>query len=217
MTQDYGEGVLKRTGRFQCDDCQYRVDCAEFEDVCILEEANGIVAEAKRKNIDPLYIGPKKPPRPRTIITIVILVIACSIAAAVSFFGTDDLSEIAVVDVMEVPEETQSFWLDEGEYEVWHEEDTPHGTVTIRSSSKELYFSSDTGSGGTSDLYGIKGYRKLGTFEADEGNYTLYQRVDSHIIITEPTLRFEAAVITGLLILFTFIYVIYVYARYERG
>ena len=174
-----------------------------------------MVAKTYRENpdYDPLYIPPYKKPSPIRITVLLLLIVVTISLWAVFMIRSGDPADIAVAEVWSDPDGSPSFWLEEGEYEVWHEEDIINGSVEIMGPGNKVYFSGNTGSGSFVHNQSDESYERLGTFEGDEGNYTVYSDYDSHIFITEPTVSTEVVVMAGILTVITSLFGLYIYTR----
>jgi hypothetical protein len=195
-----------------CEDCPHLARCAEDREY---REDKAIVAKIYEDNpdYDPLYIPPYKKPSPIRVAVLMLLIVTTIIVFAVFLIRSGDPADIAVAEVWSDPDGSPSFWLEEGEYEVWHEEALINGSLEIMGPGNKEYFSGDTGSGATSINQSDTIYERIGTFEADEGNYTVYSSYDTHIFITEPTVSDEVFIIVVILSVITPLYGLYIYTR----
>ena len=149
----------------------------------------------------------RKPLTKKRAYPFLILLIATIIIGVIGFGILGGPSDIAVAEVRPGPEGSSSFYLEDGEYEVWHYENSPGATVKIKGPGNVTYFTSSMRSGTSTNIGASEGYRRIGTFEADEGNYQVYSNVGPLLYITEPTI----------ILLMTLMFIIFLIATVGYG
>jgi hypothetical protein len=155
----------------------------------------------------------------RRLILFSILLVATIVTGAMAIFLIGSPEATSVAEVRALPEGSEAFWLEEGDFEVWHRVDSQDARVQVWGPGNHMYFSGDTRSASDGGLLRSDEYRLVGTFDGDAGKYRVYSEVeeDAVVIITDPTIVYLMTLLFGVLLFATFVYYLYIGPPKSRG
>jgi hypothetical protein len=138
-----------------------------------------------------------------------ILLVATLITGVMTIFILGNPEVIAVADVMPNPERSDSFFLEEGEHEVWHLVGSPALKVEIWGPGNHQYFRAYADSGSDGGFWGGE-YRKIGTFDAEAGKYHAISEEGDNVLVIDHSLVLLTILLFGILLAITIVYGIYI-------
>jgi hypothetical protein len=144
------------------------------------------------------------------LILLSIMLVATFIMGAMTLFILGSPEVMAVADVMPDPEGSESFFLEEGNHEVWHLATSPAERVEVWGPGNHRYFRGYAESGSEGGIWGSDEYRKIGTFKAELGKYQVFSEEGDNVLIVDTTPVSLMILLFGILLAITLVYGIYI-------
>ncbi len=175
------------------------------------------MGRANETEIGPSSRSIRRPMTKGRLLLFSILLVATIIMGVMVLYLLGSPGDIAVADVMPDPEGSESFFLKEGKFEVWHLASSPPAQVEIWGPGNHRYFRGYAESGSDSVFWGSDEYRMIGTFEADEGKYRARSQEGDNVLITDTTTVWLITLVFGVLLFATIVYYIYITPPKKNG
>jgi hypothetical protein len=152
----------------------------------------------------------RRPLTKKRMALVSILLVATLIMGAMTLYILGNPEVVAVADVMPDPEGSESFFLEEGKYQVWHLVGSPASRVEVWGPGNHRYFRGYVDSGSDSGIWRSDEYRMIGTFDGDQGKYQVFSEEGDNVLIVDTTIVMLPTLLFGTLLAITIVYGIYI-------